>query len=334
LAVPQSSIEATTWYIACRDRVAPRLREIVGDESGVAELWRYHMGWVDADGSPIAGDAGKMLRPVLCLTVCEGFDDSASATDVAAAIELLHSFSLVHDDIEDGDRERRHRATLWALTGVPLALNAGDGLFAKAFEALQLGMAQLERNSGLRAMRLYLDACLGMIEGQHLDIGFESRPSVTLDEYAGMVRGKTGALIGAALALGALCGGAAPNQVEALRQAGIDLGLAFQAADDVLAFWGDPAMTGKAVGNDLARGKKSLPLVLAVEAGLRSEAIERGDLDVVLREFGRLGVREASEDFALEHADRARRAIGAAGLSATANDRLDLLIDFAVVRER
>jgi geranylgeranyl diphosphate synthase, type I len=334
LADPQSNVEASTWYVACRDRVAPRLREIVGDDPGVTELWRYHMGWADAEGRPIASDAGKMLRPVLCLTACEGFGGSLAVIDIAAAIELLHAFSLVHDDIEDGDRERRHRTTLWALTGIPLALNAGDGLFAKAFEALQFGMVLLERDEGLRAMRLYLDGCLGMIEGQHMDIGFEARTSVALEEYVGMVRGKTGALIGASLALGALCGGARPSQVEDLRAAGVDLGLAFQAADDALAFWGDPAQTGKAVGNDLARGKKSLPLVLAVESGLSVEAIEKGDLDAVLGEFERLGVRESSAGFARECADRARRAIETVGLSSTAVERLVSLVDFAVVRDR
>jgi geranylgeranyl diphosphate synthase type I len=292
------------------------------------------MGWTDAGGSPVNGDAGKMLRPVLCLTVCNGFRESAGVLDVATAIELLHAFSLVHDDIEDGDRERRHRPTLWDVNGIPLALNAGDGLFAKAFEALQHGMEQLESDQGLRAMGIFLDACLQMIEGQHSDINFESRRSVSLEEYVAMVRGKTGALIGASFALGALCGGASPEQIEVLQVAGVDLGLAFQATDDALAVWGDPAQTGKAVGNDLAQGKKSLPLVLAVESGLDAETLRRSDLEVVLGEFERSGAREATTSFAREHAGRSRRAIEAAGLSASAVERLVALLDFAVVRVR
>jgi geranylgeranyl diphosphate synthase type I len=292
------------------------------------------MGWSDADGHPIPGEAGKLLRPVLCMTACDGYGGGQAALDVAASIELLHAFSLIHDDIEDGDELRRHRTTLWALVGVPLALNAGDGLFAKTFAALQEGMGNLSREAGLAVLRLFIDACLAMIEGQHRDIEFEAREAVSLVEYVEMVRGKTGAIIGAALALGGVCGGAAPSEIERLGAAGVDLGLAFQATDDVLAFWGDPAETGKAIGNDLARGKKSLPLVLAVESGLSVESRRNVDLTDVLSQLERVGAGEQAAQFARDHAGQARRAIEATALSATAVGRLMQLIDFSVERSR
>jgi len=292
------------------------------------------MGWTDELGRPADAEGGKMLRPVLCLTACSGYGDSEAAVDIATAVELLHAFSLVHDDIEDGDRQRRHRPTLWAQFGIPLAVNAGDGLFAKAGEAMYEGMLRLDKAEGLLALRLYLDACLRMIEGQHLDIEFEARPFVSLAEYVQMVRGKTGAILGAALALGAVCGGAEMSEVTQLGEAGIELGLAFQATDDALAFWGDPAETGKAVGNDLTRGKKSLVVVLAGERGLPLDSLRGTALRDVLHELGRSGCREEAERFALDHAAQARALIESAGLSAVARGRLLNLIDFAVARAR
>ena len=254
-------------------------------------LCRYHLGWVDAQGKPIQAETGKSLRPVLCLTACSGYGDPLAAVDLAASLELLHSFSLVHDDIEDGDRERRHRTTLWAAFGVPLAINAGDALFVQAFELLHLGTAGLEPYRATRAFGLLTEACLRMIEGQHEDMEFERRESVSLDDYVAMVRGKTAALLGASLALGALAGGAENAAVEALQAAGTELGLAFQAADDLLAFWGDPAETGKAVGNDLERGKKSLPLVFASQAGLSTNDLRGRPLSSVLAALEEAGTR-------------------------------------------
>src|SRR5712692_4970327 len=138
MMVPGPSADSLDWYTGQRDRVASRLRELLdGRAGGVRDLWRYHMGWTDELGRPVEAETGKMLRPVLCLTACSGYGDSPAVVTIAAAIELLHAFSLAHDDIEDGDGERRHRPTLWAQFGVPLALNAGDALFVQAGEALR-----------------------------------------------------------------------------------------------------------------------------------------------------------------------------------------------------
>jgi geranylgeranyl diphosphate synthase type I len=272
-----------------------------------------------------------MLRAALCRAACRGYGEPEAATGVAAAVELLHAFSLVHDDIEDGDRERRGRPTLWTIAGVPLAINAGDSLFALAQRALIDAAADLPRERGLAALRIFSDACLRMIEGQHLDIAFESRSRVGAAEYIEMSRRKTGALLGASLALGALAGGAPEGAVAPLGETGVELGLAFQAVDDALAVWGDPARTGKAVGNDLARGKKSLPLVLAIDRGL--DPARAGGLETLREELELLGVREEVRAFARARAGEARRLMAAAGMSDDARDELDVLIEFILARE-
>jgi geranylgeranyl diphosphate synthase type I len=264
---------APATVLMLRARVARRLESLFGrSRDGVDRLVAYHLGLLDEAGQPSSGPAGKLLRPTLLLLVAEAYGGSPAALDAAVAIELVHAFSLVHDDIEDGDRERRHRPTLWALHGIPLALNAGDSLFARAHRVLADACALAPPERAVELLRLFGEACLEMIEGQHLDLTFEREPGISLAQYEAMARRKTGALIGAALAMGACVSGAPAHEVAALRDAGMAAGLAFQAVDDGLAIWGDPAETGKAAGNDLARGKKSLPVVLAGELGLSVEA--------------------------------------------------------------
>jgi geranylgeranyl diphosphate synthase type I len=322
------------WYARYRDLVSRRLREVFAPLTHpVYELCAYHMGWRDERGRNAELDAGKMLRPVLCLTACGAYGDANQATGVAAAIELLHAFSLVHDDIEDGDRERRHRPTLWALYGLPLALNAGDALYALAFRTLHETLGLLDRETAALSLQVFGEACLRLVEGQHLDLEFEARPLVSPAEYLAMACGKTGALLGAALGLGALYGGAGSDAVRQLQEGGIELGVAFQARDDALSFWGNSAQIGKAIGNDLIRGKKSLPIVLAADYGLDTEHLSQLTLPEVLEQFERSGVRDAVDQFAASHAGRARNLIAAAGLSQRGGRQLTELLAFATDRE-
>jgi len=321
-----------TWFDRYRALVADRLRDIFAPlRSPVYALCAYHLGWTDESGRALSGQAGKMLRPVLCLAACRGYGDPALAVHTGAALELLHAFSLAHDDIEDGDRERRHRPTLWALHGVPLALNAGDALYALAVATLHDAVACLPPEAGQPALSIFSSTCLRLVEGQHLDIEFETRAEVGADEYVEMVSGKTGALFGASLALGALCAGAPVDAVEGLRAAGVELGLAFQARDDVLAFWGDPSQTGKAAGNDLARGKKSLPVVLAHDRGLDTRPSD--SLVSVLDELQHSGVRDDAERFVAARASTARHIIAGIEMASEGCEQLLSLVDLAVSRE-
>jgi geranylgeranyl diphosphate synthase type I len=305
--------------------VVARMRELlVPFRGGTFDLVAYHLGWADASGRPLEAPAGKLLRPTLCLTAASGYGDAADALDAGVALELLHAFSLVHDDIEDADRLRHHRPTVWSLWGVPLAINAGDALFALAHRTLAEAAANLPQERCRTAFRLFSDAVLRMIEGQHADIEFESRPSVSLAEYEAMAAGKTGALIGASLALGGLFAGTGEEDVELLRRAGVELGLAFQAVDDALAVWGDAAVTGKATGNDAARGKKSLPTVIAArtEANGRNGALPP---DGALRAEVGMAARG--------HAAEARALLGETRLAPSAVAELERLISFILERE-
>ncbi|MBI3958458.1 MAG: polyprenyl synthetase family protein [Chloroflexi bacterium] len=231
------------------------------------QMMHYHMGWVDEAFQPGVFDTGKRIRPLLCLMACAAVGgDPATALPAAAAVEILHNFSLIHDDIEDGDETRRHRPTVWKRWGMPQAINAGDGMFALAFAALLGSSARGVADSAvLAALARFTTCCVALTEGQHLDLRFEQRETVAVADYLRMIEGKTASLVAASLSIGALLGGAEAKTDDALYRFGRHIGLAFQIRDDILGIWGDPALTGKAAGNDILRRKKSLPLLYALE---------------------------------------------------------------------
>jgi geranylgeranyl diphosphate synthase, type I len=229
-----------------------------------AALLEYHLGWRDERLRPLATPApsGKKLRPGLVLLVSEAVGaDLTTARDAAVAVELVHNFSLVHDDVQDGSRLRRHRPTLWALWGVEQAINAGDALFALAQAVCVRGRSAA---SAAQAAEL-ADACLRLAEGQYLDIDLQTAvDEVSLDLYAAMIERKTGALFACACRLGAMAGGADPERCDAFAAYGLELGVAFQEQDDVLGVWGAEAETGKPAAADVAARKRGLPAVLAL----------------------------------------------------------------------
>lgn len=266
-----------------RDGVVAAMRAAL-DRPGVehVSLMRYHLGWEDAAGVAALASGGKMLRPALCLLCCEAVGgDAARAMAAAASLELVHNFTLIHDDIEDVSATRHGRETLWRIVGVPKAINAGDGMFVLAQRTL-LGLAEdgVATERVLDAARVLDDACVALCEGQHADIGFEARERVTRAEYEAMIAGKTAALLSASAAIGAIAGGADAGTVAALGEFGRLLGMAFQIQDDVLGIWGEADVTGKPVADDIRSRKKSFPVVYASE---HLGADELAQLDRVYR---------------------------------------------------
>ncbi|MBE1498105.1 geranylgeranyl diphosphate synthase type I [Amycolatopsis lexingtonensis] len=234
---------------ATADRLPEVMRRVAG----------YHFGWWDAQGTPSVADGGKALRPALVLLCAEAAGgDPADALPAAVAVELVHNFSLLHDDIMDGDTTRRHRPTAWTVFGTGPAVLAGDALLSLAFEELTPDGA-----------KLLSQGVLALLEGQAADLDFEQRDDVTPPECVRMATGKTAALIGAACELGAHHGTRAPDPFGAFGRA---VGLAFQHVDDLLGIWGDPAETGKPVYSDLQNRKKSLPVVTALSSGTEAGA--------------------------------------------------------------
>ncbi|MFN3763642.1 MAG: polyprenyl synthetase family protein [Anaerolineae bacterium] len=282
------------------------------------------------------------MRPVLCLLCCEACGgDWEQALPAAAAVELVHNFSLIHDDIEDGDSTRRGRPTVWSVWGVPQALNAGDTLFTLAHLALfRLTDRALPPATVLSALQILLTACLRLTEGQFLDLRFEGQDEVSVEDYLFMVARKTAELLSAACELGALIAGAPADVLGRLRAFGYHAGIAFQIQDDILGIWGDPAVTGKPVGSDLRRGKKTFPVLYALgrEPHLRhllpDAACSSDHLQAAMLLLNRSGAREAAQARVLEEADRALQALREAGLSGPAADALADLVRQLAFRER
>ncbi len=316
--------------VAAVERLNPELGRIAA----------YHLGWCDEHGAPSARGGGKGVRPALAMLSAEaaGADGGAGVAG-AVAVELVHNFSLLHDDVIDGDHERRHRPTVWALYGVGPAVLVGDALLTLGHQILmETGTAGAAASAELTA------AVAAMIGGQADDMAFESRADVTTGECLGMVAGKTGALLSCAAAIGAVLVGAPSPAVESLRSYGAHLGVAFQAVDDILGIWGDPQRTGKPRGNDLSTRKKSLPVVLALATGERHRADElrrlllNGPLDenAVARATELVegsGARSATEALAHRHLDVACRSLDGAGLASAACAELTDLARFVVERE-
>jgi geranylgeranyl diphosphate synthase type I len=308
--------------------ILQEMRAVIGDDQVELFAWmRYHLGWEDLEGRASEGASGKLLRPGALLLATELVGGSVDeALPAAAAVELVHNFSLLHDDVEDRSERRHGRPTLWTSAGVPQAINTGDGMFTFARLAMhRLLEAGVEERRVIESMRELDEACLRLVEGQYLDIAFETRKTVTRDEYLAMTAGKTAAMFAAPFAIGALLGGASGETVAAFREFGHHVGLAFQAMDDVLGIWGEPEVTGKPVSDDLLSRKMTYPVIVAAEAGGDfGAAFARAYADPAELDVTRLtslieeaGGREATEQFAASEVQLALEAIALAGLDGT-----------------
>jgi geranylgeranyl diphosphate synthase type I len=314
---------------------------------GLYRMLRYHFGWADADGRPASHALGKALRPTLCLLACEAVGGQwRRALPAAAALELTHNFSLIHDDIQDGDRQRHHRATVWTVWGQAQAINAGDAAFALSGLAMeQLRELGCPAETTLAVWQLLNTATLRLVEGQYLDLAFEERVDISVDEYLAMIARKTGALIEAAVHIGALLGSGGIASIDHLRWYARALGLAFQIGDDLLGIWGQASETGKPVAADLRRRKKSLPVVYAMRHGsprdqaLLTELYARnqrvladGEVEQALGVLERARAEERARDILADYCSRAMLELERAHLPAWARTEFATVARFLAER--
>lgn len=265
-AVQITSVRSVGEVLAwSKSVVDPALRAAVEAlPASVRHIAGYHLGWWDERGARAGSGGGKAIRPTLVLLTAEAAGGAPeAAVPAAAAVELVHNFSLLHDDVMDGDATRRGRPTVWAVFGTADAILTGDALLALACDLL----AASGHPAALDGVRALSAAVLNLVDGQHADVAFEARAQVEVAECVEMSGKKTGALLGCAAALGATVAGAHRDRISHLRDFGACLGMAFQHVDDLLGIWGDPAVTGKPAYADLHRRKKSLPVVAALASG-------------------------------------------------------------------
>ncbi len=307
-------------------------------------MMRYHLGWQDEHGQP-SNASGKALRPSLCLWACEAANgDRLQALPVAAALELVHQFSLIHDDIQDGDTERRHRPTVWSLWGQGQAISAGDAMLTLAHQTL-LGLSAtgVQPLRVLKASKALNEGVLRMIQGQCLDLSFEENLEMSVDGYLDMIGRKTGALFRCSLYLGALIASEDESEWDRMGRAGEALGLGFQVIDDILGVWGTEEMTGKKA-TDLRRRKKSLPVVYALEQATghaRQEllniyskpALDETDVNIVLAVLDDLNTQDSCHSMASDFCQKALDEIRAAKISTRAKVEIEEIVDFLTERE-
>lgn len=313
--------------------IEDELRQAMGKIriSGADELHdmlSYHMGWEGEGAGPEA--TGKRIRPILVLlTTASSGGHWRNALPAAAAVELIHNFSLIHDDIEDNSPLRRGRPTVWKRWGIAQALNAGDAMFTLAYRAALRLQETISPACALQASQILQDTCIQLTQGQYLDIAYEAKADMSLEAYWSMIAGKTAALLSACAELGALAAEAEDFIRSAYRQFGFSLGLAFQIQDDLLGIWGEAGRIGKSVESDLVSGKKSLPVIFGLHQGGKfAQRWSQGPITVsevseLAYQLEAEGARAYTEEYAACYTDQALHSLqqaeprGEAGLALT-----------------
>lgn len=327
----RARLAVTPVLAAASAGLEPELRRVV----------EYHWGWIGEFGDRVDDRAGKALRPTLAILSAEAVGAEADeALAGAAAVEMVHDFTLLHDDVMDEDRERRGRPSAWTCFGIGRAICGGDALMLLAQQVL-LSDRSPRRVDALSELS---DATQVVIAGQALDLSFEGRVDLSVDDYLSMAGKKTGALLGCAASIGAILAGGSDQKVSALREFGEALGLAFQAVDDWLGIWGDPARVGKPAASDLRQRKASLPIVMGLAAdspdgrALRDwmQSSEVADSAAIRRGLGwldALGTEKATIELARRELSRALDCLEKADLEPAAKTELRKLASFVVERE-
>jgi geranylgeranyl diphosphate synthase type I len=283
-------------------------------------MQEYHLGWRDSALQAASFDMGKLLRPQFTLLGCAAVGGNVQqALPLAAGIQLIHDFSLIHDDIEDNSDTRRGRVTVWKQWGLAQGINTGDGMFVLAHLAVhQLAGQGVPAERVLAVLRCFDETILRVCEGQFLDLSFEGRLEISEDDYLAMIGRKTGALIAGATSMGAMVGGADEASTQALAAFGENLGLAFQVQDDILGIWGDPAETGKPYAADIYQRKLSLPVLYGLRRAeqrqelahiYRQQSIDEAAVKQALAVLATARAREYTEEVAQRYHNDALQAL-------------------------
>lgn len=305
-------------------------------------MLHYHMGWVDAELNPISGQAGKRIRPLLCLLTCAASGGNWNqAIPAASAIELVHNFSLIHDDIEDGSPTRRGRDTIWKLWGMEQAINIGDTMFALSHIAMaRLADRGVSPQITVDALRRFDETCVALTYGQYHDMSFETRDDVTVGQYLEMIKGKTAVLLALSAELGARIAGQESGSQDHYAQFGLKCGLAFQVIDDILGIWGDEAKIGKSADTDLITKKKTLPVLYGLEQDEELRYLYDNtpspDEDFVKKvglRLNKIGAHEFAKDKAAVYSESALAHLEAAKPSGDAAESLFQLANMLLNRD-
>ena len=294
----------------------------------------------DAAGHLIV-NGGKRLRPYMVIKSCQILKGKVSnAMPAASAVEMVHNFSLVHDDIMDNDEMRHGVPTVHKKFGMPIAILAGDVLFSKAFQVIT--DSKLSSSATTQLVSRLSKACVDICEGQLLDVKMaEERKIPSQAEYVTMIGKKTAALFDVSCAMGAICATNKPKDISNLSSFGRNLGIAFQITDDLIGVMGNPKITKKPVGNDLREGKKSLPILMAIKLAKGSDKkiilkafgnskVSRTELNKAVEVIRSLGIEENVRGQALKYAEKAEKSLS--GYAGPAKTELISLLDFVVKR--
>jgi geranylgeranyl diphosphate synthase type I len=309
------------------------------------DMMKYHLGWLDENLRPIEQYRGKRFRPTLCLltyNALSGVYDKA--LPAAAALELIHNFSLIHDDIEDMDEERRHKPTVWKLWGVPHAINVGDGMHVMAnLAALNLRDRNVTESKIVDVLAILNNTVIELCEGQYLDMDFEGRTDVTPEMYIDMISRKTAALIEASTHIGAILATNDESTIKHFRAFGRKIGIAFQIVDDILGIWQDAKKTGKPHASDIKNKKKTLPVLYAFEKASKEdretlieiyekESSSEEDIKKVLHILEKVNAQTYSRRIADKYEKEAISHLEKTGINNEAMEKLKILADFLIYR--
>jgi geranylgeranyl diphosphate synthase type I len=314
-------------FASYRDTVRVELKKVIDScPPALGNILRYHMGWQDEHGHCCSKESGKFIRSTLCLLSYQAVGGNTSqAIPAAAAIELIHNFSLIHDDIEDASYERHHRPTVWKLWGQSQAINAGDAMFTLAYLALvRLKKKGIADEKIVNCAEMLSRACLELCEGQYLDVEYENRLDITVEGYLGMAARKTAALFAVSTSLGAYLGSEDSELVDFFRLFGRELGMVFQIHDDILGIWGERESVGKSAG-DICQRKKTLPVIYGLQnsqgAARKSlgklysqESIDGEDIKEVTKILDNSGARDYADNMAEQYYHKALAHLDATGL--------------------